>query len=208
MKIAILLFDEVDLLDAGGPYEVFLTASRLACRNGSPAPFDVVTVSLDGEPVGAFGGLGLVPRGSLASVMPVDALIIPGTINVDKALADRALLDAIAGVVGAIGDRPEPVLASVCTGAFLLAGAGLLGGREWTTHWEDIDSLAARLGADGAKRDVRWVDTGAIVTSAGLSSGIAMSLHLVDRFAGRALAERTARQIDYRWDPEGVDPGR
>jgi transcriptional regulator GlxA family with amidase domain len=99
--------------------------------------------------------------------------------------------------------------ASVCTGAFLLAAVGRLDGRRWTTHWEDVDLLAARLGPDGAAgavRGVRWVDEGEVVTGAGLSSGIAMALHLVDRFAGRELAERTARQIDYPWLPDGPDP--
>lgn len=91
---------------------------------------------------------------------------------------------------------------SVCTGAFLLAAAGLLDGRQWTTHWEDIDLLAGRLGPEGAVRGVRWVDAGAVVTSGGLTSGISMALHVVDRLAGRELAERTARQLDYPWHPD------
>jgi transcriptional regulator GlxA family with amidase domain len=195
MKIAILLYEGVDLLDSGGPYEVFLTASRLALRDASCAPFEVVTVTLDGGAVAAYGGLGLTPHASLGAVMPADVLIVPGTIDIDGVLANKALLDAVSNFAGQQGN----LVASVCTGAFVLAEAGLLAGREWTTHWEDIDLLAERLGADGARRGVRWVDSGEIVTAAGLSSGIAMALHLVDRFAGRELAERTAAQIDYEW---------
>lgn len=195
MKIVILLYEGVDLLDFGGPYEVFLTASRLVLRDASSAPFDVVTATLDGGSVAACGGLGLTPYASLGAVMPADVLIVPGTIDIDAVLADKALLDAVSNFAGQQGN----LIASVCTGAFVLAEAGLLAGREWTTHWEDIDLLAERLGVDGARRGVRWVDSGEIVTAAGLSSGIAMALHLVDRITGRELAVRTAAQIDYKW---------
>lgn len=195
MLVTILLFPEVDLLDAGGPYEVFLTASRLAVRDGDDPPFRLRTATPDGAPVTAYGGLTLTPHGSLAEALPADVVIVPGTIDIDAALANPGLMRAI----DACRDASDGVLASVCTGAFLLAGAGLLADRAWTTHWEDIDGLADRLGPDGARRDVRWVDDGRVVTAAGLSAGLDMALHLVERFAGRSLAERTARQIDYHW---------
>lgn len=96
----------------------------------------------------------------------------------------------------------------VCTGAFLLAEAGVLRERAWTTHHEDVDDLAERVGADGARRGVRWVDTGRVVTAAGLSSGIAAALHVVERRHGRDLAVRTAVQIEYDWSPDaGVTLG-
>jgi transcriptional regulator GlxA family with amidase domain len=200
MRVGILVFEGVDLLDAGGPYEVFLTASRLVGRDGGDPPFDVVTVSADGEPVTAYGGLGLVPQAAAGEVGPLDVLVVPGTIDVDAATADARLVAAIEAL-----DAGAGLTTSVCTGAFLLARAGLLDGRPWTTHWEDVDDLAARLspdGAAGATRGVRWVDGGRVVTSGGLSSGIAMALHVVDRLAGRELAVRTARQLDYSWSPE------
>jgi transcriptional regulator GlxA family with amidase domain len=200
MRIGLLLYEGVDLLDAGGPYEVFLTASRLAARDGDDPPFAVVTVTPSGGPVAAYGGLGLAPHTGVADCGRLDVLILPGTIDVDAATGDAALLDAVEQLAGASG-----LTASVCTGAFLLADAGLLDGRHWTTHWEDVDLLVRRLGPDGAVRDVRWVDVGEVVTAAGLSSGIAMALHLVDRLAGRELAERTAHQLDYDWRP---DPAR
>lgn len=198
MVIGILLYDEVDLLDSGGPYEVLLTANRLAEREGDPAPFAVVTISLDGDAVTAYGGLRLVPHAALDGVDTLAALIVPGAITIDKILADTALMDGVRALAARTG-----LTTSVCTGAFLLAEAGLLADRPWTTHWEDIDLLAERIGANGATRDVRWVDSGPIVTSGGLSSGIAMALHLVARLAGQDLAERTARQIDYDWNPSG-----
>jgi transcriptional regulator GlxA family with amidase domain len=196
VRVGILLFDGVDLLDAGGPYEVFLTASRLGARQGIDAPFEVVTLSGDGASVAAYGGLRLVPHASVADAGALDVVVVPGTIDLDGVLADPAILDAARSLC-----RGERLVASVCTGAFILADLGLLSGLSWTTHWEDIDALSGRIGANGAVRGVRWVDSGPVVTGGGLSSGIAMSLHLVDRLAGRELAEKTARQLDYQWSP-------
>jgi transcriptional regulator GlxA family with amidase domain len=198
MRIGILLYDGVDLLDSGGPYEVFLTASRLAVRDGVPPPFDVITITPTGDPVTAYGGLGLTPHASAAGAGDLDVLIVPGTTDVAAASADEALIESIQ----ALHPRVQ-ITASVCTGAFLLAKQGLLTELAWTTHWEDIDLLIETLGDSGARRGVRWVDEGPVVSAAGLSSGIAMSLHLVDRLAGLELAKRTARQLDYDWSPTG-----
>lgn len=197
MKVGIVLYDGVDLLDAGGPYEVFLTASRMAVRAGDAAPFDVVTIGVDAEPVTAYGGLGLVPQASMDDV-DLDVIVIPGTIAIDRVLADERLHIALQAATSR-----TKLVTSVCTGAFLLGALGLLDDKPWTTHWEDVDDLAGRVDGD-ATREVRWVDAGAVVTSAGLSSGIAMALHLVDRLAGRELAERTAVQLDYDWDTRGA----
>lgn len=197
--IALLLFDACDVMDTTGPYEVFLTANRLALRRGGAAPFDVRTVSLDGAPVTAYGGLGLTPsHGALADVAPLDVLVVPGLIDVDAGVAD----DDLVGAIRAAGDRAG-IVTSVCTGAFLLDVAGLLGEHEATTHWEDVPLLAAQREAHGdpgaTRDDVRWVDAGDVVTAGGLTNGIGMSLHLVERFAGRALAQATATQLDFPW---------
>ncbi len=95
---------------------------------------------------------------------------------------------------------PARLTASVCTGAFLLAQAGLLEGRQATTHWEDIDAFAARYPQVVVRRAVPWVDEGDVVTSAGIAAGIDMSLHLVERLHGCDLARATARQMEYPWD--------
>jgi transcriptional regulator GlxA family with amidase domain len=196
VRVAILVFEQVDLLDVGGPYEVFLTASRLQVRDGTEPSFDVVTVGLTPEPVSSYGGLQLIPHHAIDEAAPPDLLVIPGAIAIDDVLADAALMTA----VDAAAQQAQTV-ASVCTGAFVLGHLGLLDGRRWTTHWEDVPDLAGRITGSG-EAWVRWVDEGRIVTSGGLSSGIAMALHLVDRFAGRDLAVRTARQIEYDWEPE------
>jgi transcriptional regulator GlxA family with amidase domain len=195
----VLLFEGVDLLDAGGPYEVFLTASRLVARDGGEPPFEVVTISRMGETVTAYGGLGLVPQAAAAGCGPLDVLVVPGTIDVRAVRADDELVATIDQLA-----RASDLTASVCTGAFLLASVGLLDDRPWTTHWEDVDLLAQELGEGAAVRGVRWVDAGDVVTGAGLSSGVDMALHLVDRLAGRDLAERTARQVDHGWRPDGT----
>ena len=195
-RVGILLFDEVDLLDAGGPYEVLLTASRLAVRDGAPPPFEVVTLSVGDRPVRAYGGLGLVAQATVADAGHLDVLVVPGAIAIDDVLSDGRTVAAVTQLASNAG-----LTTSVCTGAFVLGAAGLLDGLPWTTHWEDTEILLERLGA-GAVPGVPWVDAGAIVTGGGLSSGIAMALHLVDRLAGRKLAVRTARQIDYTWDPD------
>ena len=198
MRIGILIYTGVDLLDCGGPYEVFLTASRLAERDGRVALFEVVTISVGNAPLLACGGLGLVPQTTVDEAGSIDVVIVPGAISIEDALADDTLRDAVATLTAA-----AEIVASVCTGAFLLGAHGMLDDRSWTTHWEDVALLAERIGGAGATSDVRWVDSGTVVTSGGLSSGIAMALHLVDRIAGRELAVRTARQIEYVWDPSG-----
>ncbi len=197
-RIAILVFDGFDLIDAGGPYEVFLTASRLAERDGEAPLYEVVLVSPDGEDVSAFGGMTLTKLTAAGDVGPVDTVVVPGTIDVAAALAQPGLMRAVEALVGV-----APVVTSVCTGAFLLARAGVLEGLQATTHWEDVDDLVATGQVGDAQRGVRWVDAGDVVTSGGLTSGIHMALHMVARDCGEPMAMRTARQLDQPWDPAG-----
>ncbi|WP_445256776.1 DJ-1/PfpI family protein [Nocardioides aurantiacus] len=186
IRCGLLAFDGCDGMDLVGPYEVLLTANRLLVRRGDEPAFEVLVVGE--QQVELYGGLRVVPTSSVADAGELDVLVVPGAIDLDAATPDAAIRDLAA--------RSE-VLASVCTGAFFLQRTGLVGDRVVTTHWEDTDLLAATGAA--VRDDVRWVDSGALVTSGGISSGIAMALHLVERYADRALAEATARQIDYVW---------
>ncbi len=195
----LVAFDGMDLLDAGGPYEVLLTASRLLARDGRPADLSIVVAARQAGEVHAYGGLGLIATDALADLKATDLLIVPGAVDTAALTDDAELLAQVARL-----SATATITMSVCTGAFLLAAAGLLEGRAWTTHHEDVDGLAVRLGPDGARVGVRWVDSGPIVTAAGLSSGIAGALHVVDRLFGRDLAQRTARQIEYTWEPDGT----
>ena len=200
LRVLILAFDGVEALDFAGPFEVFTTASRVAGRMQSagaanPAVFDVASVAhaAQGQPVQARAGLQLLANHTLANSPQADVLVVPGGV-VDAAMASPDTLRWIAAQAA----RAQ-VIASVCTGAFLLAASGVTTNDAVTTHWEDIADLRGQFPALDVRDDVRWVDNGRIVSSAGISAGIDMSLHLVARLAGAELAERTARQMDYAW---------
>jgi transcriptional regulator GlxA family with amidase domain len=197
--IGILVFDGVELLDLAGPYEVFTTAARLYRRDNEHAPelFGVFTVGRTGEPVRAHAGLLVTPDHAFADCPAVDVLVIPGGV-VDEELARAEAVEWVASVA-----THTSITSSVCTGAFFLAAAGLLDGRRATTHWEDVDHLRARWPSVKVEQGARWIDEGGIVTAAGISAGIDMSLHLVERLAGRDLALRTAHHMDYSWVDEG-----
>ena len=198
MHVGILVFDEVELLDMAGPYEVFTTAARVLARSqppGTPALFSVTTLARRPGPVRARAGLRLQPDHSLADHPPLACAIVPGGV-VDAELDQPELMAWVAAQA-----RTARILASVCTGALLLAQAGVLDGLTATTHWEDLDALRALRPAVRVQGGVRWVDQGAIVTSAGISAGIDMSLHLVERLHSRDLALRTARQMEFDWTP-------
>jgi transcriptional regulator GlxA family with amidase domain len=194
VRVALLLFDEVDLIDVSGPYEVLLTANRLARRRGEPPPFEVITTSHDGAPVTAYGGLGLVPDLALDDLQDPDVHIVPGAIDVEGVLSDPGLSQ----IARKHAER-RTLLMSICTGAFVLGSAGLLDGRPFTTHFEDADELGRRVPSGTPDTTVRWVDDGDAITAGGMTSGIAATLHLVERTAGRDLAGATARQMDYVW---------
>jgi transcriptional regulator GlxA family with amidase domain len=196
-SVAIYLFDEIEVLDLGGPFEVFSTASRMKARlsPGSGKPFEVFTVADTVRPIRCRGGLTVTPAHDFSSHPPIDLLIVPGGV-VTAELERPAVIDWIAHT-----SAKAELTASVCTGAFLLAKAGLLEGKSITTHWEDVADFRALFPGIPVIEDRRWVDAGSIVTSAGISAGIDMSLHLVARLEGEALALRTARQMDYDWRP-------
>lgn len=198
LQIAILVFDDVEALDLGGPYEVFTTATRMQQRlhPGAAAPFTVQCVARSLAPVRARAGLRVLPDADFATVAAPDVLIVPGGV-IDAAAACPDTLTWVAQAA-----RGARITASVCTGAFILAAAGVLADGPATTHWEDIADLRARFPALAVQENVRWVDRGALVTSAGISAGIDMSLHLVSRLASQALSQRTARQMDTPWNPE------
>lgn len=197
LDVAILVFDEVEALDLAGPYEVFTTAVRMQQRAqpGTPPLFRVRCVARSMEPVRARAGLRVLPDADFATCAAPHVLIVPGGV-VDGA---RACPDTVAWLVRAAA--AARLTASVCTGAFLLADAGVFADGPVTTHWEDIADLRAQFPTLDVREGVRWVDQpgGRVVSSGGISAGIDMSLHLVALLAGMPLAERTARQMDYAW---------
>lgn len=199
INVAIFLFDDVEVLDFAGPFEVFCTAARVHERElpGEPRLFEVFTVAEGADPVVARGELRVTPTYSLESHPRVDLLVVPGGV-VDAELDKDHVINWVH-----LTAASARVTASVCTGAFLLAEAGVLKDKAATTHWEDIPALRSRHPDLEVRECVRWVDEGSVVTSAGISAGIDMSLHLVARLAGEDLATRTSRQMEFesRWYP-------
>lgn len=190
MNIAIYIYDDAEVLDFSGPFEVFSTAGRLA---DEAHVFNVFLVAETHKPIQARGNFSVNPHYDLNSHPEIDVLIVPGGVHTDEVSKP----DVIRWV--AQTSASATLVASVCTGAFILAEAGLLDGLKVTTHWEDIDDLQKSHPSLLVTGDQRWVDEGKFITSAGISAGIDMSLHLVSRLAGHALAEKTARQMAYTW---------
>lgn len=188
LKIGIVIYDDAEVLDFAGPFEVFSTAARLC----DSAPWRVSLISENRE-VMARGGFPVKSHFTLADHPPVDVLLVSGGVHT-SAMANTALLNALRKA----GDSASWVT-SVCTGAFLLAQAGLLTDQRVTTHWEDIADLRHRFPALDVQENIRWVEDGNRLTSAGISAGIDMSLHLVKKLHSRKLAEDTVRQMDYAW---------
>jgi transcriptional regulator GlxA family with amidase domain len=194
-NVGIYIFDEIEVLDLGGPFEVFSTASRMKSRlqPDSAKPFEVFTIADSLRQIRARGGLMVQPAFDIKNHPPIDLLVVPGGV-VTAELKRDFVTEWIARVAST-----ATITASVCTGAFLLGKAGLLDGKTITTHWEDIDDFRSMFPGIPVRDDTRWVDAGEIVTSAGISAGLDMSLHLVARLESEELAVRTARQMDYDW---------
>jgi transcriptional regulator GlxA family with amidase domain len=199
LAVAIYVFPEVEVLDFAGPYEVFTTASRVHRKKAlpGPEPFKVFTVARESGTVRARAGLEVAPDFTFAQHPPIDLLMIPGGV-----VSTELETPAVAAWIQRNAATAQ-LTASVCTGAFLLAQAGLLDGRNATTHWEDVAEMREMFPAVTVLDERRWVDEASIVTSAGISAGMDMSLHLVERLASRELALLTARQLDYDWSERG-----
>lgn len=186
VRVGIVLFDGVQIIDFAGPYEVF-----------GGAGFGVATLSQDGKPVTTEMGLQVTPDASFAEASRFDVLLVPGG---DVAAEEKN--PAMLAFLREQAAHSAHVL-SVCTGSFILAGAGLLDGQEATTFTPRIAELGRRFPLVKAVRDVRWTDNGHIVTSAGLSSGMDAALHVVARIQGVERAQSLALHLEYDWKPDG-----
>jgi transcriptional regulator GlxA family with amidase domain len=193
--VGILLFDDVEVLDFAGPYEVFsrtrLTPGVESRRTEDSAPFRVFTVAAGADPVTATGGLRVLPDFGISAAPSIDLLVVPGGFGTRALLRDTGVLAWIRQT--AAGAQR---VTSVCTGALVLARAGLLAGRRATTHWGALALLAELDPTIRVEADRRVVDDG-IVTSAGVSAGIDMALAIVEAMHGRVIADETARYMDY-----------
>jgi len=192
--VAILIFPGVELLDFTGPFEVF-SAARVNFATPDRL-FNVFTVAESLEPLRCYNPVTVVPDYTLENCPPADILVVPGGYGTRSAVNRAPLIDWLRSRAAA-----AEVTTSVCTGSFLLAQAGLLDRRAATTHWGSIQRMRDAYPGLEVREHVRWVDEGAVVSSAGVSAGIDMALHIVARLYGADAACTTARWIEYDyWD--------
>lgn len=194
LQIEVLFFPGVEELDAVGPWEVLRFWQDLGDR-----PVQVRSVSIDGQPVRCYKGLQVSVDGQLGTERP-DILLYPGGPGADVMAKDTGHVALIGGLAAT-----DTVMASVCTGSFVIGAAGLFEGKDVTTHWMARTKLEETFPTATVQHGARWVDAGQVVTSAGVSAGIDMALHLVDRFDGRTVALRVASAMEYPWRPEGAE---
>jgi transcriptional regulator GlxA family with amidase domain len=189
--IGIVLFDGVEELDAVGPWEVFAAWTDRNPDDG----FAVSCLSLDGEPVNAAKGLVIGAHHSFVDAPAYDVLLHPGGQGTRPLMCDESHLQWVRAQRTVV-----PLMTSVCTGSLVYAAAGLLAGRPATTHWGSLDLLAETDPTIEVRPDARYVDDGDVVTSAGVSAGIDMALHLVRRLVSAERAREVRHYIQY--DPE------
>jgi len=189
-NVAILVFDDVEVLDFCGPFEVFGVTGRRA----GPPPFEVFTVAEKASPVLARNGLSVNPSYSLPDCPASQVLVIPGGYGTRREMHNSELLRWI-------GERQAEaeIVLSVCTGALLLARAGLLDGLSATTHFSAIELLREAAPRTRIESGKRFADNGRILVAAGISAGIDASLHAVSRLLGEEVAVETAQYMEYDW---------
>ncbi len=192
MRIAIALFDGAEELDFAGPWEVLAYWAGEVSKD----PVEVTTVAATLDPITAAKGLRVIPEHTLHDAGPVDVFLMPGGRGTRALLGvDEPLHVALRAMAGG-----GTLMTSVCTGSLVYAAAGLLRNRPATTYWSAFDELLALDPTIKPCPDDRFVDDGDVITSAGVSAGIDMALHLVVRLAGEDAARATKRGIQY--DPQ------
>ncbi|MDO7083323.1 DJ-1/PfpI family protein [Pseudocolwellia sp. AS88] len=189
MNIGIYIYNNAEVLDFSGPFEVFTTAERISEK----PVFNTFLINQNDRIVKARSNFKLIPDYQINNHPKIDLLIIVGgdhTNELNKKQVTDWILDQSTKV---------QIVASVCTGVFLLAKAGVIYDHEVTTHWEDINDLQIQYPKLRVKQDVRWVEQGKIITSGGISAGIDMSLHLVKLMSSHQHAIATAKQMEFCW---------
>ncbi len=192
-RVGILVFPEVEVLDFCGPFEVF-SVTRLdeERRRQESSPYEVLIVAESPGVVVATGGLKVVPDRSIDDCPPLDVLVVPGGWGTRREMNNARLIGWL------IARSPEvTTLTSVCTGSLLLGKAGLLDGKQATTHWRVLDEMQGLFPAVEVLGDQHVVDQGNLLTSAGISAGIDMALRVVASHHGDAVARATARYMEY-----------
>ncbi|MEJ5375733.1 MAG: DJ-1/PfpI family protein [bacterium] len=192
-RVGIVVFDNVEVLDFCGPFEVFsVTRLNEHRRREEPSPFEVLLVAEKNVPVVTTGGMKVIPDSSFDNCPRLDILVVPGGWGVRKELKNPAMLNWLRSRASEV-----EALTSVCTGSMLLGFAGLLDGHHATTHWRSLDWMRESFPEVTVEYDKHVVEDGAVITSAGISAGIDMALKVVARFCGEEIARATARHMEY-----------
>ncbi len=191
--VGIVLFEEIEVLDFCGPFEVF-SATRLneQRRREEPSPFEVLLVAEKPGPVSTTGNMRVMPHCTFESCPRLDILVVPGGWGTRRELNNPAMLDWLRARAGEV-----ETLTSVCTGSMLLGFAGLLDGLHATTHWRSLDWMRDSFPLVTVAYDQHVVEDGRVFTSAGISAGIDMALRVVARYFGEDIARATARHMEY-----------
>jgi transcriptional regulator GlxA family with amidase domain len=187
-NIAIMLFDDVEVLDFAGPFEVFSVTSEI----NEEHPFNVYTVAEMIGKIRARNGLSVNPDFTLSECPTPDIIVVPGGQGTRVEMKNPAVI----AWVTELAERVEYVL-SVCTGALILGKAGLLDGLTATTHHQAIELLGEIAPKTTVVEDERFVDNGKVITAGGISAGIDMSLYVVGKLLGEEKAKKTARYMEY-----------
>lgn len=199
-RVGILIYDDLEVLDFCGPFEVFSVARNSEeRRRQEPSPFEVLLVSEAGGTIVASGGMKVASQAAFAGCPPLDILVVPGGMGSRREMLNGDLL----AFVRTQAAKAE-LVASVCTGALILGKAGLLDGLRATTHWRALDLLqevAPAAEVDGASR---VVDEGRIMTSAGIAAGLDLALRIVQRYLGEATARATAAHMEYPFPEDNL----
>ena len=195
LNIGIYVYKNAEVLDFSGPFEVFSTANRLIQGDLQMNVFLIGETELAIE---ARGGFCITPKYWIGAHPKLDLLIVPGGDHSEE-IQKKHIIQWLQ-----LQATKDPIVASVCTGAFLLAQAGILDNYQATTHWSDIKAFKQSFPDIPIIENVRWVDNQNVITSGGISAGIDMSLHLVSKFCGQPLALSTAKQMEFQWTNTGV----
>ena len=189
INIGIYIYDNAEVLDFSGPFEVFTTAQRISKK----PLFNTYLINEVNQIVTARANYKVIPDHHINNHPDIDLLIVVGGDHSQEVNKPQ--------VINWISQQSKKVkvIASVCTGAFLLAKAGVITDHEVTTHWEDINDLQLLYPNLNVKSEVRWIQQNNLITSGGISAGIDMSLYLVSQFSSLALAEATAKQMEFNW---------
>jgi transcriptional regulator GlxA family with amidase domain len=193
LKVGILIFDKVEVLDVAGPFEVFsVTRIHEKRRLDEQSPFKVILISEQANQVIGVGGMRFTPNVPIHDCPDLDVLMIPGGWGTRSEVKNDDLLRWIAHRAST-----ARLTASICTGSSLLGKAGLLDGIEATTHWRAFDFLRESAPLAILRRDVRFTLKEPIFTSAGVSAGIDLALRIVSYFFGSKIGRATASHMEY-----------